>query len=71
MLREDASFHWYQIVDAGFKQYSLRQETDAARHFLIGTARFLAAHYPTPRAVGQTFQISLRLHRGEEIYRDA
>ena len=71
MLREDASFHWFQIVDAGFKQYSLRQDTEAARHILIGTSRFLAAHSPTPRAVGQTFQIALRLHRGEEIYRDA
>ncbi len=70
MLREDASFHWFQIVDAGFKQYSLRHDTDAARHVLIGTSRFLAAHSPTPREVGQTFQIALRLHRGEEIYRD-
>ena len=65
-----SSFHWFQIVDAGFKQYFLRQHTDAARHVLIGTSRFLAAHSPTPRAVGQTFQIALRLHRGEEIYRD-
>ncbi len=71
MLREDASFHWFQIVDAGFKQYSLRQDTDAARHVLIGASRYLAAHSPTSRAVGQTFQIALRLHRGEEIYRDA
>ena len=71
MLREDASFHWFQIVDAGFKQYSLRKDTEAARHVLIGTSRFLAAHSPTTRAVGQTFQIALRLHRGEEIYRDA
>ena len=70
MLREDASFHWFQIVDAGFKQYSLRQDTEAAHHVLIGTSRFLAAHSPTPRAVGQTFQIALRLHRGEEIYRE-
>ena len=70
-LREDASFHWFQIVDAGFRQYSLREDTAAARHVLIGTSRFLAAQSPTPRAVGQTFQIALRLHRGEEIYRDA
>ena len=43
----------------------------SARHFLIGTARILAAHSPTLRAVGQTFQIALRLQCGEEIYRDA
>jgi hypothetical protein len=33
-------------------------------------ARFLAAHAPTSRAVGQTFQIALRLHHGEELYHD-
>ena len=53
MLREDASFHWFQIVDAGFNQYSMRRETEAARHVLIGTSRFLAAHSPTPRAVAR------------------
>ena len=71
MLREDATFHWFQIVDAGFRQFSLRRDTEAARHILVGTSRFLAAHSPTPRAIGQTYQIALRLHRGEEIYRDA
>jgi hypothetical protein len=34
-------------------------------------ARFLAAHAPTPRAIGQTYHIALRLHRGEELYRDS
>jgi nitrite reductase/ring-hydroxylating ferredoxin subunit len=70
MLREDAGFHAFQIVDAAFTQYQARRGTDAGRHVLIGMARFLAAHAPTPRAVGQTFHIALRLHRGEELYRD-
>ena len=70
MLREDAGFHSFQIVDAGFQQYIPRRGTEAGRHVLIGMARFLAAHSPTPRAMGQTYQIALRLHRGEEIYRD-
>jgi nitrite reductase/ring-hydroxylating ferredoxin subunit len=70
MLREDAGFHAFQIVDAGFTQYQARRGTDAGRHVLIGMARFLAAHAPTSRAVGQTFQIALRLHHGEELYRD-
>ncbi len=70
MLREDAGFHSFQIGDAGFQQYLLRRGTEAGRHILIAMARFLAAHSPTPRAVGQTYQIALRLHRGEEIYRD-
>ena len=70
MLREDAGFHSFQLVDAGFHQYKARQGTDSGRHVLIGVARFLAAHAPTPRAVGQTYQIALRLHRGEELYRE-
>jgi hypothetical protein len=35
---------------------------------MVGLSRFLAAHSPTPRAEGQTYQIALRLQRGEEIY---
>ena len=70
MLMEDSGFHSFQIVDAGFNQYQSRRGTESGRHVLIGMARFLAAHAPTPRAVGQTYQIALRLHRGEEIFRD-
>ena len=70
MLMEDAGFHSFQIVDAGFNQYRSRRGAESGRHVLIGMARFLAAHAPTPRAVGQTYQIALRLHRGEEIFRD-
>ncbi|MBI3329441.1 MAG: Rieske (2Fe-2S) protein [Nitrospinae bacterium] len=70
MLREDAGFHSFQIVDASFKQYQARGGTEAGHHVLIGMARFLAAHSPTSRALGQTYHIALRLHRGEELYRD-
>ena len=70
MLREDAGFHAFQIVDAAFRQYQRRRGTDAGRHVLIGTARYLAAHAPTPRAMGQTYHIALRLHHGEELHRD-
>ena len=71
MLREDSGFHSFQLVDAGFKQFGFRQGSEAGRHVLIGMARFLAAHSPTPRAVGQTYQIALRLQRGEEIYQES
>ena len=70
LLREDAEFHSFQIVDAGFKQYQERRGTESGRHVLIGMTRFLAAHSPTPRAVGQTYHIAVRLNRGEELYRD-
>ena len=68
MLREDADFHSFQIVDAAFKQFETRRGTESGHHVLIALSRFLAAHSPTPRAEGQTYQIALRLQRGEEIY---
>ena len=68
MLREDADFHSFQIVDAGFAQFESRREAESGRHVLIGLSRFLAAHSPTPRAEGQTYQIALRLQRGEELF---
>ena len=68
MLREDAGFHAFQLVDAAFRQFQARRGTEAGCHVLIGLARYLAAHAPTPRAVGQTYHIALRLHHGEELY---
>ena len=71
VLMEDSDFHAFQIVDAGFKQFQARQESESGRHVMVGLSRFLAAHSPTPRAVGQTYHIALRLHRGEEIYSES
>ncbi len=70
MLREDSTFHHFQIVEAALKQYEDRRGTDSARHALVGLVRFLAAHYPTPRAVNQTYGIAVRLQRGDEIFRE-
>ena len=70
MLREDSTFHHFQIVDAAIKQYEIRKGTDSARHVVVGMSRFLAAHYPTPRSVNQTFNIAVRLNRGDEIFRE-
>ncbi len=70
MLREDSTFHHFQIVEAALKQYEERRGTDSARHALVALARFLAAHYPTPRAVNQTYGIAVRLQRGDEIFRE-
>ena len=57
-----------QIVDAAFKQFESRMGAESGRHVMIGLARFLAAHSPTPGAEGQTYQIALRLQRGEELF---
>jgi hypothetical protein len=68
LLREDRDFHTFQDIEAAFRQYSILEGTDAGRHVLIATSRYLAAHAPTPRAQGQTYRIALRLNRGEHVF---
>lgn len=70
LLREDAEFHSFQMLEAGIQQYEELQGTEAANHILMATTRYLAAHAPTQRALNQTVQIALRLHRGEAIYEE-
>jgi hypothetical protein len=62
VLREDAGFHSYQMLDAGVRQFTAWGNTDAGRHILIAVARYLAAHSPTECAALQTADIALR-HR--------
>lgn len=68
LLREDRNFHTIQAVEAAFQQYELLRGTPGAAHVLVAAARYLAAHAPTARAQGQTYQIARRLHRGERLY---
>lgn len=68
LLREDRDFHTIQCVEAAFSQYSRLRGTPAGTHTLIGAARYLAAHAPTVRAQGQTYNIARRLHRGEALF---
>ncbi|MCH8007013.1 MAG: Rieske (2Fe-2S) protein [Planctomycetes bacterium] len=70
LLREDRDFHTIQTVEAAMRQYGSLRSTPRGPHVLIAAARYLAAHSPTVRAQGQTFQIAQRLHRGERIYED-
>jgi hypothetical protein len=76
LLREDRSFHTIQMLDA-----ALRQKTELERlqvlegpqpvsHVLIAAARYLAAHTPSARAQGQTFEIAQRLHQGGKLYEE-
>jgi hypothetical protein len=44
---------------------------DQGRHILIAVARYLAAHFPTQRALLQTADIATRLMRGGELHREA
>jgi hypothetical protein len=70
LLREDGEFHSYQMLEAGMRLYGLLKDTrpEEARHALIGTARYLAAHAPTSRAMLQTARTAMRLARGEALW---
>jgi nitrite reductase/ring-hydroxylating ferredoxin subunit len=71
LLREDAGFHAYQMLEAGVRQFTAWGDTDEGRHILIGVARYLAAHSPTERAALQTADIAQRLMRGGELHQGA
>ena len=70
LLREDAGFHQFQLIEAALQQYALRRGAPEGRVVLIAAARFLAAHTPTVRSVGQTYNTAFRLHRGDNIFQD-
>jgi nitrite reductase/ring-hydroxylating ferredoxin subunit len=71
VLREDAGFHTYQMLEAGIRQFTSWGNTDAGRHILVAVARYLAAHSPTERAALQTADIARRLMRGGELYQES
>ena len=68
LVREDRDFHTIQSVETAFAQYALLEGTPEAGHVLIAATRYLAAHAPTARAQGQTYEIARRLHRGEKLF---
>jgi hypothetical protein len=68
LLREDRDFHTIQTIEAVFRQYGLLRGTPQAIAVLVAAARYLAAHAPTMRAQGQTYQIAYRLSRGEKLF---
>ena len=71
LLREDAGFHAYQMLEAGVRQFREWGNCDQGRHILVAVARYLAAHSPTERALLQTADIARRLMRGGELHRGA
>ena len=76
LLREDRSFHTIQMLEATFRQKTelqCLQILDSVKpisHVLIAAARYLAAHTPTARAQGQTFEVAWRLHQGGKLYEE-
>jgi nitrite reductase/ring-hydroxylating ferredoxin subunit len=71
LLREDAGFHAYQMLEAGVRAFSAWGNTQPGRHILIAVARYLAAHSPTERAWLQTAEIATRLSRGDQLHENA
>lgn len=71
LFREDRDFHTIQMLEAAFRLCRFADDPIEQAHLLIAAARYLAAHTPTPRAQGQTYQIASRLHRGERIYEES
>src|SRR5919198_1333105 len=78
LLREDRNFHSIQMIEATFRQYSFVSADDddsednsnsatRANILLVAAARYLAAHSPTMRSQGHTYQIANHLHHGEQI----
>jgi nitrite reductase/ring-hydroxylating ferredoxin subunit len=70
LLRENAGFHAYQMLEAGVRQFREWGNTAPGRHVLIAVARYLAAHSPTERALLQTADVARRLMRGGELHRE-
>jgi hypothetical protein len=71
LLREDAGFHAYQMLEAGVRQFTAWGNTPPGRHILVAVARYLAAHSPTERAWLQTADIATRLSRGDRLHEGA
>ena len=70
VVREDAAFHTFQMLEAGVRQYEEWGDTTEGHNILAAVARYVAAHSPTMRSFYQTADIARRLHRGEDLYED-
>ena len=71
LLAEDAEFHWFQVVEAGARQFhAWPTGSEEGAQVLVGVTRFLAAHTPTRRELPQVVQIATRLGRGEALYEE-
>jgi nitrite reductase/ring-hydroxylating ferredoxin subunit len=72
LLREDAEFHWYQVFEAGVRQFQAWPPDSEERVIILSAlARFLAAHTPTRRELSRVVDIATRLRRGEELYEES
>jgi hypothetical protein len=71
VLREDADFHTFQMLEAAVQQHREWGDSPEGRNILIALARYSAAHAPTQRAALQTAEIAMKLDRGKVLHEDA
>jgi nitrite reductase/ring-hydroxylating ferredoxin subunit len=72
----EAAFRQYQLLSSRAEDEDgdgeAAAQADVAAHVMVhvmvAAARYLAAHAPTVRAQGQTYQIAYRLHRGDRLF---
>ncbi|MGQ0653741.1 MAG: Rieske (2Fe-2S) protein [Betaproteobacteria bacterium] len=68
VLREDAGFHAYQMLEAATGQFRHWGNGPEGRRTLVASARYLAAHSPTERGELQTATVARKLARGQRLY---
>ena len=73
LLREDRNFHSIQMIEGAFRQYfsplnTKDNENEERIIIMLAAARYLAAHSPTMRSQGRTFQIGNQLHHEEHLF---
>ncbi|MFC4076070.1 Rieske (2Fe-2S) protein [Salinithrix halophila] len=74
LLREDAEFHSFQMIEAALDEHDRWEAEDtafarrASRILILAMTRYLAAHAPTAREIPRTANIAWRLHRGEHLF---
>jgi hypothetical protein len=64
------------MIEAAFRQYSLlstgrdnKENGNMTRALLlVAAARYIAAHSPTMRSQGHTYQIANQLYHGEHLF---
>jgi len=69
VVREGSDFHAYQTLEAGVQQFEslCPSQPLAARRPLVSVSCSLAAPAATPRTLHQTYQIAVRLLRGDDL----
>jgi nitrite reductase/ring-hydroxylating ferredoxin subunit len=78
LLREDRNFHCIQMVEGTFRQYFTSpytkekdnedEDEDERVNIMVASSRYLAAHSPTMRSQGRTFQIANQLYQGDHLF---